>query len=251
MIYAYKTTNIINGKYYIGVHKSYIEGIDNYIGCGIRRQSDANKKNRFHTAVRKYGYENFKVEILKTFNSYEEALLWEQEYITDDYVKDTQCYNSKKGGRGGGYIWSEERKEFHKKNKTYSKSEKLREKLSAAAKKRFESQPGTFTGRTHSEETRQILSLQRKGISKGKGRKLNLSDEQRLQKRLDFMENAHKKAIIANKRFSSEIEEEIRQKYTGRRGQKVVLAKEYNCHISMITNIVGKSFTHNKKDEQV
>ncbi len=46
--FLYKTTNKINGKYYIGVHSTY-QLNDGYIGSG----------KRLRYSVRKYGKENF------------------------------------------------------------------------------------------------------------------------------------------------------------------------------------------------
>lgn len=247
MIYAYKTINILNGKFYFGIHKSQTGKIDSYIGCGIRRQSDARLNNKFHNAVRKYGYNNFKVYIITTFLNYEDALIWEKEFITKDIINNTQCYNSKLGGRGGGYNWSEERKKYHQENNTYRKSDTFKNKMREAAIYRFTKERGTFYGKQHSDETKKHLSDIRRGKpSKNKNKKLNLTQEQRDIKRELFLNNMHIRSIEANRKFSVEIEEEIKNKYQGKRGEKVTLAKEYNCSISLITKIVGVSFKHKK-----
>jgi hypothetical protein len=56
---VYKTTNLINGKSYIGKDK---HNNPNYLGSGKRLQY----------AIKKYGKENFKKEILEHCNSYDE-----------------------------------------------------------------------------------------------------------------------------------------------------------------------------------
>ena len=43
----YITINTINGKFYIGVHKTNPEVFDGYIGNGIYRQSEAVKNTPF------------------------------------------------------------------------------------------------------------------------------------------------------------------------------------------------------------
>jgi hypothetical protein len=247
MIYAYRTINIINGNYYFGIHKSVTGNIDNYIGCGIRRQSDARLNNRFHNAVRKYGYENFKVTVIMFFSCYEDALSWEREFLTKEVVADSRCYNSKLGGKGGGYIWSDERKKYHKENNTYKKSDDMKNKLRQSAINRFSKECGTFQGKKHTIETKKRLSESRKGvISKNKNKKLNLTEGQRILKRDLFLKNAHSRAVEVNRKFSIEVEEEIKSRYSGARGEKTSLAKEYNCSISLITKLVGKSFKHKK-----
>lgn len=76
--FVYQTKNLINGKTYIGVHQTDNLN-DGYIGSGIKKLSDAKtlcKKSNsmFARAVVKYGYENFKKEILGFYDTYEECL---------------------------------------------------------------------------------------------------------------------------------------------------------------------------------
>jgi hypothetical protein len=52
--YIYKTTNLINGKIYIGRHKATQFEPHKYIGSGAILKS----------AIEKYGFENFKCELL-------------------------------------------------------------------------------------------------------------------------------------------------------------------------------------------
>lgn len=87
--YFYKITNNINGKYYYGVHNTNSEN-DGYMGSGIAIQK----------AYEKYGKNNFSKEILKYFSTSKEAFEYEKNFITEDLVKDSQCYNMKTGGDG-------------------------------------------------------------------------------------------------------------------------------------------------------
>lgn len=100
-IYVYKTTNLVNGKYYIGVRcTNYIN--DGYIGCGIKSYKEAKLKtktnNGFCFAVVKHGYHNFKKEIIKFFESREDAYDFESSIVTEKEVCDSNCYNIALGG---------------------------------------------------------------------------------------------------------------------------------------------------------
>ena len=86
----YKTTNIINGKYYYGVHSTHNLD-DGYVGSGTR----------LARAIKKYGKENFTREILAIFDTKEEAFLIEKSVVTRDLVYDDNCYNIKIGGQAG------------------------------------------------------------------------------------------------------------------------------------------------------
>lgn len=88
--YLYKTTNLINGNYYIGVHSSNNPERDPYCGSGTL----------ITRAVAKYGRENFKVEILKYFDTWEDALDGERITVNEETLKDPKCYNLVTGGRG-------------------------------------------------------------------------------------------------------------------------------------------------------
>jgi len=84
---VYKTINLINGNYYIGVHKTKNLN-DSYLGSGkILKQ-----------AIKKYGSSNFIKEILFIFDNPEEAYNKEREIVNSDFVKETNTYNVAIGG---------------------------------------------------------------------------------------------------------------------------------------------------------
>lgn len=97
---VYITINLCNGKFYIGVHKTNPDTFDGYIGCGIYSQKQAIQKYPFHTAVRKYGYNNFKRTTIKVFNTEEEAYAFEKELVTGTLIASKNCYNIQCGGLG-------------------------------------------------------------------------------------------------------------------------------------------------------
>lgn len=100
---VYITINLCNGKFYIGVHRTNPETFDGYIGCGIYRASQATKDYALHKAVRKYGYDNFKRTIIKTFPDTEEgrkeAFTLEAVIVNETLLRSRQVYNTAIGGR--------------------------------------------------------------------------------------------------------------------------------------------------------
>jgi hypothetical protein len=86
----YKITNLINGKYYIGTHRTYNLN-DSYMGSGhiIKR------------AIKKHGVSNFKKEILFVFDTEEEMFYKEKEIVNEEFIKNDQTYNLHIGGKGG------------------------------------------------------------------------------------------------------------------------------------------------------
>ena len=88
-IIVYKTTNIINGKYYYGIHKTNNLN-DGYLGSG----------KRLKDAIKHYGQDVFSKEIIHYCSSIEEAQKIENEIVTQDLVENVMCYNM---CIGGGY----------------------------------------------------------------------------------------------------------------------------------------------------
>lgn len=101
---VYKVTNTINGKYYIGAHKTKNVN-DNYFGSG----------KIISEAIEKYGKESFVKEILFYASSEEEMFLKEKEIITKDVVDDPLSYNLTLGGLGGCRLTTEQAKNNGKK----------------------------------------------------------------------------------------------------------------------------------------
>lgn len=87
--YFYKITNLINNKYYYGVHSTN-DLNDGYMGSG----------KRICIAIKKYGIENFKKEILKYFDSRIDMFEYEHLIINENVLKDPLCYNLMLGGCG-------------------------------------------------------------------------------------------------------------------------------------------------------
>lgn len=88
---VYETTNKINGKKYVGVHKQDGDEFDGYLGSGKSLAS----------AIGKYGRDNFERRTLHSFESEQEAYACEAEIVTEEWCKRTDNYNLKPGGFGG------------------------------------------------------------------------------------------------------------------------------------------------------
>jgi hypothetical protein len=88
--FIYKTTNLLNGEYYIGMH-STSNLHDKYLGSGTR----------LRRSIRKYGKENFQIEILEFLNNRESLAKREKELVNIDLLSESSCINLKIGGNGG------------------------------------------------------------------------------------------------------------------------------------------------------
>lgn len=89
MYTIYKTINTVNGRYYIGAHKTD-DPNDSYLGSGL-----AVKR-----AVKYYGKDKFIKETLFIFDTEEEMYRKEKELI-ENHIGDPKCYNLMEGGIGG------------------------------------------------------------------------------------------------------------------------------------------------------
>jgi group I intron endonuclease len=102
--YVYITTNLINGKKYIG-DRSYIGNIknDNYLGSGIKIKED----------LKKFGKENFQKEILEIFPTRIESHKAESKYIKlfKTHISEGGYNINLDGGTRNGGKHSEETKE--------------------------------------------------------------------------------------------------------------------------------------------
>lgn len=99
---VYKTTNIINGKIYVGVHRTNPDVFDGYIGCEVTHKDKKEFTKGFPQAVLKYGYQNFKRETIQIFPDTEQGKLdayaLEEEIVNEDFIKSSKTYNLTKGG---------------------------------------------------------------------------------------------------------------------------------------------------------
>ena len=156
--YIYKTTNLINNKYYIGLHSTNnLE--DGYLGSGLK----------LRRSIRKYGKQNFKKEILEFCNNLEHLKQREKEIVDLDLLQDKLCMNLMLGGQGGNF--SGERNTFYGKHHTEEHKKYISEYIKnwckenpdiiAEAKikraetfKKIDFNFSTFKNKQHSEESK-------------------------------------------------------------------------------------------------
>lgn len=173
----YKITNLLDGKIYIGSHKTK-KLDDNYMGSG----------KYLKRAQEKFGIENFKKEILFVFETAEEMYAKEAEIVNEDFLVTENTYNMKIGGFGGwdhinrdpsNYI------EHRRRNGALvgrANMMRLHERVNAdpalkdlcrkgailgRIKSRENNPNGTFFGKTHTEETKLKMSEANKVTSRG------------------------------------------------------------------------------------
>lgn len=90
--FIYKTTCKINSKYYLGMHST--DNLDDgYIGSGTRL---------WHS-IKKYGKENFSIEILEFLSDRESLKKREEEIVNEEKLTDPLCMNLTLGGFGDWY----------------------------------------------------------------------------------------------------------------------------------------------------
>lgn len=87
--YVYKTTCLVTGRYYIGMH-STDDMNDGYMGSG----------KRLGYSLRKYGAEQHKKEVLEHCTSRDELILREEQIVTPELISDEMCMNLVRGGKG-------------------------------------------------------------------------------------------------------------------------------------------------------
>lgn len=112
---VYETTNLVNKKIYIGVHKTMTPYVfDGYLGCGVistQPNTYEKAKTAFQYAVKKYGPKNFYRKTLAVFENYQQAFELERELVDEKFIAREDTYNMILGGLNGLYE-SEQKKVF-------------------------------------------------------------------------------------------------------------------------------------------
>ena len=171
--YIYKTTNLINGKIYVGQHKSNVFDA-HYKGSCVRLAD----------AFAKYGKDNFIVELIVKCESKHEMDEREKEWIKKLNSRDrTIGYNLSEGGERGFYLENHDYQknvETRRKNGTLSgwkkSQESIQQGLETKRQKYGDLSNIGMKGKHHSEETRRKMSELSKGRVISEQQKLQISN---------------------------------------------------------------------------
>lgn len=190
--FIYITTNMVNGKRYIGQRK-FNKGWKYYLGSG----------RALKMAISKYGKENFVRDIVDIAYSNKELNKLEYEWINNyNAVRNSNYYNLALGGGGGSMCGKHHSKET---------IEKIRK---------------ANIGKEVSKETREKLSEKQKGKpSPNKGKHLTEAQKEHLRQ-INIGKFKGEKHGAYGKQRSEETKEKIRKTLKGRK-----LSEEHKQHI--------------------
>lgn len=224
--YIYETTNLVNGKKYIGKHKSNKFNF-NYYGSGIG----------LNIALKKYGKENFSVKILEEIETNQKDLdsremYWIRKF---DAVKSKNYYNRSYGGENEGWFGVNQaikengvsKETIEKRKKTQSENyKKIKEprklsketirKIQISRQKTMENRDNPFLGKHHTEETKKILSEKHKGKEPWNKGKEGIYSEKTLnkmkEKAIGRKHSEKTKKKMSESRKGHEVSKETREK---------------------------------------
>jgi hypothetical protein len=162
----YKISNKINGKIYIGSHKT--KNLDDgYMGSG---------KYLKH-AQEKHGMENFEKEILFIFDTPELMYEKEAELVNEEFIAEENTYNIKVGGFGGwdylnstGLNNSSKTKEQLQKGGYIGRGrEPCVNSINATKLAHIEGKYtyANFLGKKHTDKTKHLISIKLSEVSRG------------------------------------------------------------------------------------
>jgi group I intron endonuclease len=215
----YKTTNVLNGKFYIGQDS---KNNPKYLGSGIL----------LSRAIEKYGQENFTKEILEVCETKEHLNERERFWINEANAKELG-YNIADGGHGGNTYTDETRKRVSDLFKGREVSSETIEKRKATRQKILEQNPDVYKhtketkikigekskGRIPSEYNRLMSSIKNSGENNPNyGKSIPWSEERKQAARGKKLSDEHRRKISegnCGKKMSDEFVEKARQRMTG------------------------------------
>lgn len=207
-----------NGKRYIGVtSKSPENRWCNGLGYSYNKY--------FYSAIKKYGWDNFKHNIIKENLSYEEAANLEREYIEKyDTINPKKGYNHSIGGEGiSNYCLTEEqKKKISEATKKAMQNPEVKEKISKLTKKAL-----------NKEEIKKKLKERTKPYS--------------YRKKVDLMANENDLDNLV-KKFVNEISDEDKQRFAELAGE--ALKNNENKMQEVANSFVDQDKTKNQENNE-
>ncbi len=172
--YIYLTTNLLNGKIYVGMHRvRNDQKDDSYIGSGVALKR----------AVAKYGSENFSNVVLEWCESEEKLILQEKFWIKQLNSQDKNTgYNMKDGGIGGFNIDVSGANNpmfgihrYGEDNPNYgnhrTEASRLQQSNSITQNGGHHGEKNPMFGRSHSDEAKKKMSERHKTVKPLQGRR--------------------------------------------------------------------------------
>lgn len=207
----YKTTNLVNGKFYYGIHSTN-DLNDGYIGSGRLLTKSINKHGRI----------NFDCQIIEIFDNRKDASNLERVIVTNDLIQNKQCYNLRTGGDNEfispsvsesklGIPRSDETKRkiietlkekyrlglIDKTNISKPRSLQFKEHHGLMMKGKLTGSKNPMYGKTHSDEVKKFLSENNKG--KKTGDRLGFEKRSKLRKGKKASEETRNKMSLSRK----------------------------------------------------
>lgn len=213
--YIYKTTNLINGKIYIGQHTSN-KFDDTYYGSGYNVKA----------AIKKYGKNNFKCEVVQECFSYDELNEREKYWINYFNSQDRSVgYNLCEGGVAPRYDGTN--------HPMYGKHHTVESKHKNSL---------SHLGKHHSAKTLQKMSNSQKGKKLSEEHKRKLSESHKGKKYHPLTEEGRKRISEASKNrvCTDETREKIRQARIGKKFTDEHKQKLSKSHMGKISYWRGK-----------
>jgi group I intron endonuclease len=196
----YKTTNLLNGKFYIGKDE---KNNPNYLGSGLYLKR----------AVKKYGIESFKKEIIEICPTREELNIREKYWI-ETLSATTTGYNIAEGGTGGKTT-----PVVHNKGKTYEelygveKAKELKEKkrLATLGKKLTDDVKEKIREGNKGKKVSDETKLKQSNANKGK--KVSDETKQKISKSVsNFFLNEENRKKMSDKHKGKVLSDETKHK---------------------------------------
>lgn len=224
--YIYMTTNLINGKMYIGQKKSTNFLKERYLGSG----------SLLRKAIKKYGKENFKVEMLCECDSKEELDEMEIYFIKQFNAKDSDdFYNLAPDGESGV---------GGPKFKGHKHTDESKKKISEGNK----GINNKFFGKHHSEETKRIMkekAKNRKPVSNETREKLS-----KIHKGIKFTEDHKRKISEAQKgskgnNYGKKLPDDVKSKISNTMSNQVWMNdgnRSYRINKELVYEYIEKGF---------